>query len=162
MFEIKVLTDLPSAKRLWTCVCKAQASAKTRTLEQKNVESGAFLVLCKAALRLCEKYGLEKSSIEVYEDGGAVANAYRNRAETTALSFDGKTLNVLRTSARHVAGGDYGVRYCRIRVPATNPVRNQLKADGWIDGRDPYARITTKMVNKLGLHPETLVSDTAR
>lgn len=154
MFEIKFLSDIPDVATLWQKVSEVQARARTRTLEEEAVKSGEFLLLCEAALRLCEKYKLDKGDIEVYEDGGAVNNSYKDKAETSALIFDGKIIKVVRTYARHVAFGDCGIRRCRICVPASNPVRKQLKADGWIDGGDRYARITGKTLKLIIPQPQ--------
>lgn len=153
-FEVKSIADLPTNEQLWEAVSTVQAKARTRTLDESDVKSGIFLLLCEAALRFCNKHGLEKSSIEVWEDGGAVPNSYRQAGQTSAMSFNGTKICCDRFDARHVGNGDWGVRYCRIRVPANNPVRQVLKEEGWVDGRDPYARITEKTLARIIPQPQ--------
>ena len=154
-FEVKSIADLPTVDQLWEGVCFIQAKSKTRQLEESDVKSGLFLSLCEAALRLCEKYGLEKSLIEVYEDGGAISNSYRNAAQSSGMYFRGTSIECDRFASRHVSGGDYGIRYCRIRVNATNPLRKTLKEEGWIIGNDQYARITEKTLTRIIPQPQS-------
>lgn len=154
-FEVKSITDLPTVEQLWEAVSSTQGKARTRTLPECDVKSGVFLALCEAALRLCEKYNLDKDFIKVYEDGGAVSNSYKDAAKSTAMVFNGKIIKCERTYARHCAGGDSGIRYCRIEVSASEPVRKILKEDGWIDGRDRYARITKKTLTRIIPQPQS-------
>jgi hypothetical protein len=154
-FEIQSIADLPSVNELWQAISAVQDKAKTRLLSESDVKSGKFLLLCEAALKFCEMHNLDKGSIEVLEDGGAVPNAYRHAAQTSAMFFNGARLICDRPSARHVANGDGGVRYCRIRVPASNPARKLLKEEGWISDRDQYARITEKSLARVIPQPKS-------
>jgi hypothetical protein len=151
-FEIKSIADLPTADQLWEAVNSTQEKARTRKLDKSDVKSGVFLALCEAALRLCEKYNLDKNFIKVYDDGGAVSKSYKDAAHTSAMSFDGKIIKCGRIRARSCAFGDYGTRYCRIEVSASEPVRKVLKEEGWIDGR--YARITEKNMARIIPQPQ--------
>lgn len=131
--------NLITKRTLWECVEKVQEKSKVRLLKEEEVKSNKFLLLCEAALYFCEKYNLEKNGILVRQDGGSVAHSSKNSCKTSALIFDGQTLKVGRFDARLAPGGDDGVLYCRVRVPATNSAREVLKAKGWIKGRGLYA-----------------------
>lgn len=135
--------DLLKKETLWQHVQAIQRKCKKRLLLEEDVQSGEFLLVCKAALCFCEKYGLDKGNIEVYQDGGAVNKSYeRYTSETSALTFDGESVKVGRTCSRKVAFGDFGILYCRIRVSG-HPARKVLKAEGWVEGRKMYAWISS-------------------
>lgn len=83
---------IPQARTLQKLVINVQANAKTRCLEPRDVVKAreAF----RAFLRYCEKNNLQSPSL--YLDGGAVANSYKYRADSTVFERASSTSETKR------------------------------------------------------------------
>ena len=118
-----MIPRIPTITSLTTKLETVQARSQTRTLALREVACAraAYATL----LRYCAAHGLVQP--ELHLDGGAVANSYTYRAESTHLRFrlDAETHAVVtdlcRDWARKKPGGGPGQLRLHIVKPAEDP-----------------------------------------
>lgn len=131
---------------LWTSVQSVQSRSRSRNLDLSDVR--LFVDLVQQAELLCHEYSVERTSISVRVDGGAVCNSYKYGAETTILSYsvertDAGDCPVIKVFRGWAEKRPYGNKATcgRVLVPGGHPARQALKNVGLIDGGDRYARV---------------------
>lgn len=117
---------------------RAQKGARARTLMGCDIEAVADSY--RHARRVARKLGVDPDSAKVEMDGGAVANSYKYRAESSFIQLDSDGFCITRGRARSRPYGDNG----RFRTSIACPEGKRAK-----DIKAPFGIEFTKMNGRL-------------
>lgn len=131
-FTINTVRNLPTPVQLWEKVQEIQLGANAGVFKEEDILSGEFLLLCKAALRSCEKYKLPKGFLRVHQDKGTLPLERSYNGITSVIFFNGEVIHCSRNHTRKIIPGDRGILRCTILLPITYlSAIESMEKEGW-------------------------------